>query len=65
MILLNTHVAHGFTINDPRLGRRAWHKLQNAFKMDTVALSSFTVWDANYQVKRGRGLFPDSLTIAK
>lgn len=65
MILLDTHVAHWFTINDPRLGRRAWNKIQNAFEMDTVALSSFTVWDAGYQVKRGRVLFPDGLTIAK
>ena len=65
MILFDTHVAHGFTINDPRLGRRAWHKIQNAFEMDTVALWSFTVWDAGYQVKRGSVLFPDGLTIAK
>ena len=65
MILLDTHVAHWFTINDPRLGRRAWNKIQNAFEMDRVALSSFTVWDAGYQVKRGRVLFPDGLTIAQ
>lgn len=65
MILLDTHVAHGFTINDPRLGRRAWNRIQNAFETDRVALSSFTVRDAGYQVKRGRVLFPDDLTIAK
>ena len=65
MILLDTHVAHWFTINDPRLGRRAWNRVQSAFEMDTVALLSFTVWDAGYQVKRGRGLLPAGRTIAQ
>lgn len=65
MILLDTHVAHWFTINEPRLGRRTWNKIQNAFEMDTVALSSFTAWDACHQVKRCRVLFPNGLTIAE
>ena len=65
MIQPDTHVAHWFTINDPRLGRKAWNRIQNAFEMDTVVLSSFAVRDAGYQVKRGRVLFPAGLTIAQ
>jgi len=33
--------------------------------MDTVALSSFAIRNTGCQVKRGRVLFPDGLTIAQ
>ncbi len=65
MILLDTHVAIWLSTDNQKIGNAAYKKVQKALETNSVALSSGTVWDVGYLVKRGRYQLPNGMTVAQ